>query len=233
MPLQKGGGKLPGKTKYSGRRRTTTRKSGFHAHPDSTGGEFRNLSVATKHLSKGGSISITFSLSTSTAQTFLGFGGWFCATDKVQTQISGCSNFIVTSYSYPCWNKFGSMWLQPDAGKAEVCVIFTAQASLDIAFYGVSCGQIKHKHLRNSRPALLTNMYLFSPEALIISDEGRISWSKQTSEDHKAVDLALKSCNRCARYLPQGSQFKFAMKKVTMPLCFLNSMTERKSYDYC
>ena len=35
------GNKLPGKTQFSGRRRTTTRTSGFKSHPDSTGGELK------------------------------------------------------------------------------------------------------------------------------------------------------------------------------------------------
>ena len=41
MATQHLGNKLPGKTQFSGRRRTTTRTAGFSSHKDSTGGEYK------------------------------------------------------------------------------------------------------------------------------------------------------------------------------------------------
>jgi len=57
---QKGGGKLPGKTKYSGRRRETTRTSGFTVHKGTTGGEFRRRHEKTYTLNSDESIKLHF-----------------------------------------------------------------------------------------------------------------------------------------------------------------------------
>ena len=48
-----GGGKLPGKTVYAGRRRAMTRTSGFSVHADTSGGEFRRHKERVHSLGQG------------------------------------------------------------------------------------------------------------------------------------------------------------------------------------
>jgi hypothetical protein len=74
-----GGGKLPGKTKYAGRRRAMTRTSGFSVHPDTTGGEMQRLSVDTCKLRKGEVATVSFHLAGHRAGNLLAYGVWFGA----------------------------------------------------------------------------------------------------------------------------------------------------------
>jgi hypothetical protein len=69
-----GGGKLPGKTLYAGRRRATTRTSGFKVHNDTTGGEFRRHIEKTIPLKAGEAVSITFRIAGHSQGDLLGYG---------------------------------------------------------------------------------------------------------------------------------------------------------------
>jgi hypothetical protein len=76
-------GKLPGKTKYSGRRRTATRRAGFNSHPNSTGGEYKAARGATIHLVAGEAVVVTFTIPKHQAGDVVAFGGWYIAPDSV------------------------------------------------------------------------------------------------------------------------------------------------------
>ena len=84
-----GGGKLPGKTQYSGRRRTTTRRSGFKSHPDATGGEYRIETVDTMILPSGCKFALTFHLPKTRPCQWIGYGGWFCVEGDVEINLTG------------------------------------------------------------------------------------------------------------------------------------------------
>lgn len=73
MALQESGGKLPGKTKYSGRRRITTRRSGFKSHPDSTGGELQIVDVDTFAIPAGERLSVEFNMPAHTTDDLVGY----------------------------------------------------------------------------------------------------------------------------------------------------------------
>ena len=88
MPKQDGGGKLPGKTLYSGRRRSVTRRSGFKAHEGATGGEYRVDDVASVTLKAGDRIELTFEFPDIPPSTLAGFGFWFCATGGVDVVVT-------------------------------------------------------------------------------------------------------------------------------------------------
>lgn len=203
--LQDGGGKLPGKTQFSGRRRITTRKSGFNSHPDATGGEFKVEQVPTYNLRSGESLVVEFTVPNKLSG-LSAFGGWFTSDGELETTISGLevNKTTNTAAAYPNWGKFGSMWMSEADADSRITVTFKALSDLQLGLYLLNCGIVTHKHLewaRLEKPVLLANMYQFAPEADFISVEGEITINREPSESH-AFDIYTKSCNRCARFLP-------------------------------
>jgi hypothetical protein len=206
MALLDGGGKLPGKTAYSDRRRPMTRQSGFKTHEDTTGGEYERVRVAAFKLKKGETLSICFQLPHHEATDFLGFGGWFQTDKPVKAQIIGSpAKYTLTTFSSPNWNKFGSLWSADRKGVERVEVIFTADYNCRIALHRLQCGIVLHSHLKRARIELLPNMYQFAPEALFVTKTGtvRVTHAGKTALTIDSyLDLIEKSCNRCGRYLP-------------------------------
>ena len=197
--------KLPGKTKYSGRRRPTTRKSGFKAHPETSGGEFRAVQIKPTSLKAGRSKEITIRLPAQNKGEFAGFGGWFCSDVPVKVEFEGevPGRLLLKAYPFPNWSKLGSMWIR-EAHAAEVTVVFTALQDTRLATYEFRGGIVEHKHLEEGRPELFGNMYQFSPEALFITRPAEL---RETPPEYHIPDapdftMHLKSCNRCGRYLP-------------------------------
>lgn len=200
-----GGGKLPGKTLYAGRRRAMTRTSGFKVHKDTTGGEFRRHLEKKIPLSRGEEIKVTFRITGQSSGELIGYGMWFWHTHGVvRTLAGGSDKRTLTEYSDGSWNKVGSIWQAKDARPVEVSLTLTATAKAAVAIYAPLCGRIRHKHLDDARQELLRNMYQFSPEALFIADEGAGEVVIEATVDASSADqpLILKSCNRCGRYLP-------------------------------
>jgi len=203
--LQDGGGKLPGKTQFSGRRRITTRKSGFNSHPDATGAEFKIEQVPTYTLARGETLQIKLTIPNKLSG-ISAFGGWYTADGQVQTSFKGLesSKITNTAATYPNWGKFGSMWLSENKNDTIVVVEFKAVEKLHLGLYLLNCGVVTHKHLEWSRlekPVLLNNMYQFAPEANFVSVVGEIEINKDADESAKFA-IYVKSCNRCARFLP-------------------------------
>ncbi len=200
-----GGGKLPGKTLYAGRRRATTRTSGFKVHKDTTGGEFRKHVEKQILLGQGESVNVTFEIAGHTTGDLIGYGLWFWHTSEVSyTLRGGPQKKTLTEYGDRSWNKAGSMWLAVDARPVTVTLTLTSEADGAVALYAPLCGRVRHKHMTDARSALMRNMYQFAPEALFIDDEdaGEVT----VEADEPATDLEhqviLKSCNRCGRFLP-------------------------------
>ncbi len=203
--LQDGGGKLPGKTQFSGRRRITTRKSGFNSHPDTTGGEFKIEKVPTYSLSNGTVVTVDFIVPNKTSG-LSAFGGWYTSDGEIEVIIEGVAADKVTNTRaiYPDWGKVGSMWISESDEDSHITVTFRAKTDVRLGLYLMNCGIVTHKHLewaRLEKPVLLANMYQFAPEADFISVEGETTISGSTLSD-QTFDIHLKSCNRCARFLP-------------------------------
>ena len=118
-------GKLPGKTKYSGRRRTATRRAGFNSHPDSTGGEFKATQQRTIHLEAGESIIVSFLIPQHRVGDIVAYGGWYLAPPSIKisredpTIGSRFLRHTLVPPSAPNWSKFGSMAISA-TGKATV-----------------------------------------------------------------------------------------------------------------
>ncbi len=200
-----GGGKLPGKTLYAGRRRAMTRTSGFKVHKDTTGGEFRRHLEKRIPLQPGEAVTVTFSIAGHAKGDLIGYGVWFWHTVGVTYALQGGSDKrTLTEYGDASWNKAGSMWTAPDAAPVEVTLTLTAKAKGAVALYAPMCGRVQHKHLDDARPELMRNMYQFAPEALFINEDGAGEVAIEAAEDASSIDqpLILKSCNRCGRYLP-------------------------------
>ncbi|MEI6513816.1 MAG: hypothetical protein WCO51_11175, partial [bacterium] len=163
-------------------------------------------------LPKGDSLTVTFELPACGKNKFLCFGGWFVCDGKLKVSIKNCpSSYTLTEYHPPNWNKFGSLWRTDGAQDSNrVTACFKAETELCIAFYGLACGIVQHQHLNDAREALLPNIYQISPEANFIVTQGKVMKSNvnnstRSSGDHP-FNITLKSCNRCARFLPINTE---------------------------
>lgn len=203
------GNKLPGKTLISGRRRSTTRTSGFKSHPDSTGGELKIEEVESILIPKGESVLITFEIPDHNSGDIVAFGGWYSCNDKIKVEVSkgGFRNVINTEPEDNNWSKFGSMATSNTyTNVAQTRVKFTALENSYLALYELGCGVVEHKHLEWAKlenPVLLKNMYQFVPESNFYITEGDVSIELSFDLEKKSnIYIYLKSCNRCARFLP-------------------------------
>lgn len=200
-----GGGKLPGKTLYAGRRRAMTRSSGFSVHKDTTGGEFRRHNEKIYHLKKGQRLDVRFLIAGHQKDDLLGFGMWFWCSDGIERELSGApEKRTLSRFAADSWNKVGSIWKATDAEAVEIVFSLVAAAAGDVALYEPRCGRVRHKYLDEARDALMKNMYDFAPEAVFIDGEVEATTEFIAPEgsgngDHEII---LKSCNRCGRYLP-------------------------------
>ncbi|WP_157634268.1 HNH endonuclease [Burkholderia ubonensis] len=200
-----GGGKLPGKTLYAGRRRAITRTSGFTVHKDTTGGEFRRHLEKRIPLQPGEAMTVTFTIVGHTEGDLIGYGVWFWCTAGIVCALNGGpEKRTLTEYGDASWNKTGSMWMALDASPVEVTFTLTAASKGAVALYAPMCGRVQHKHLDDARPELMKNMYQFAPEALFIDNDGagEVIVNAVVGASNIDQSLILKSCNRCGRYLP-------------------------------
>ena len=201
------GGKRPGKTEWAGRRRPMTRRAGFSSHPDSTGGEFAVAAVGGYGLDAGNSVSVIFHLPTVSEGTILGFGAWFTGTPTLDVTASGCPVKVrLSEPDAPNWSCVGSQWVSDDREATPVVVMFAAtEEGSELALWQPEAGAVEHRYLEDARPALLRNMYDFAPEAnfYTTAEPGRVEIDTDGAVEVTEVgEIVLKSCNRCARFLP-------------------------------
>lgn len=200
-----GGGKLPGKTKYAGRRRDMTRRSGFTVHEDTTGGEFQRRTVNSYRLNAGEIVEVVFRLQGHEAGDLLGYGMWFRHTPGVERSlVGGPKKRTLTQYNEGSWNKIGSIWKAQNTDPVEIILQLKAMTIAEVALYEPICGRLHHEYLDNAREALLANMFQTAPEAIFIDAEihatADIKFPEGTATSNQ--ELVVKSCNRCGRYLP-------------------------------
>jgi hypothetical protein len=199
--------KLPGKSDFSGRRRGSTRKSGFKSADGVTGGEFEHESIGAWKINTASSLTVRFSIPQATGK-LSGFGLWFaCPSDVRVTFVSTLDPSKITfeQFDLPDWSKLGSIWEGRSNSAIDVEVTFKTKRKRDtaVALYGIQCGVLEHNYLDDAlihRPRLLNNIHQLSPEALFISDAGSFAIEGETFD--AAVIVTRKSCNRCARFLP-------------------------------
>ena len=199
--------KLPGKQIWSGRRRASTRVSGFHSHKSATGGHYRTGKTTSFELKKGEKINIFFEFGE--ISSWLGFGGYLWHEGVIRLHFP---RLPIKHYSriHPsgCWSKFGSMWELRDISYKpdQIEMVIEAVEDSMISFYNLQSGSIQHEHLDNARAKLLANMHQFSPEAHFFTNPSpaKLRGPRRISDQ---ISILLKQCNRCARYLPINYDF--------------------------
>lgn len=211
-----GGGKRAGKTQWADRRRPSTRRAGFHVHPDTSGGEFERTHIGGWRFKGAGSLRLQFGIPATEQGTRLGWGLWFSMSGGVEASVEGFEHRLTLKpFVAPDWGKAGSVW--DSTGDPErLEVVFEGYADeWELALYGAEAGIVMHGFydLAAADPdpkrakRLLGNMYYFSPEALFLTpdvhatvSEPMIAGVAEWVDD--LAEMVLKSCNRCGRFLP-------------------------------
>lgn len=200
-----GGGKLPGKTIYAGRRRAMTRTSGFSVNKDTSGGEFLRREEVVHALAKDEDIEVKFHIEGHQAGDLLGFGLWFWHTDGIESRlIDAPAKRTLTGFGVHAWNKAGSIWKAESAAPIDIVFTLTATKKGKAAIYEPVCGRVVHKHYDSAPEKLMKNMFEAAPEAIFIDGEINATVETNLPKDSDAGEheLILKSCNRCGRFLP-------------------------------
>lgn len=226
--------KLPGKTAYSGIRRPMTRDSGFSSHPDSTGGEWKNEPSRALKIGAGESFQITFRIPKHVPGSWIAFGGWYCAEKGVVVQMnSPHPKHTLSEPSHPNWSKFGSMW-QGDGKAVAATVTMTSQTKTIISLWKVACGLVESPGCHTAgdfevctASGYLVNLHQLSPEAHFWKSLGETEIEFLVDTDDVAfneagVAITLKTCNRCARFLPIN------ITDERVPLSFSNHCVARR-----
>lgn len=209
MALQKGGGKLSGKSEFSPHRRAVTRRSGFSVAKGNTGGTYEREWVDESYaVEPGQPLRFEFTIPQDEG-SFSGLGFWFSITAadpsnlRIETSVKSGNTirFSKSVFAAPSWSKFGAMWKAHSDETEHVSVKFEAlRDSFQIFVYKPSVGLIDHEALTTAPERILGNMHKFSPEALFVTIPGERSTEGVAAKGRK--EITLKNCNRCARYLP-------------------------------
>lgn len=200
-------GKLPGKTDYSGRRRTATRESGFKSHPNSTGGEFKQETVTTYDLKKDEKLVVTFNFPATADNRLVGFGAYFRCKGDVAVWLDNpnTSKSTLDIYAHPNWSKAGSLWV--DASKHKPArLVFEAKGTAIVDVYDAKAGVVWHEFYDGARQALMKNIHEFAPEANFYEKAVDATVTGGSRRSNTTAGILLKTCNRCARYLPINTE---------------------------
>lgn len=104
-------------------------------------------------------------------------------------------------HPYPSWSKYGSIW-KPVDPTPIIKMQITAKESCEVFIFGASCGNVWHEYFNDARESVLSNLNIFSPEGLFITEKGGVKIKAPTTEKIASKSIFLKECNRCARFLP-------------------------------
>ncbi|WP_026471389.1 hypothetical protein [Alkanindiges illinoisensis] len=193
------------------KRRQPTKTSGYSTHPDSTGRNYKIEKKDSFFLNKNQSIKIEFLIPPHNIGDLVAFGGWFfCDKNiKVHIQKGGFVDTILIIYQPLNWSKFGSIGVSDTTNNVPTTSItFTALEDTNIAFHNIDCGTVYHEEIERVRndayvEKQLDNIHTYAPEGNFYQNKGKIIVYNQAANMlEKKIDLYLKSCNRCARFLP-------------------------------
>ena len=192
--------KRSGKAEFSGRRRNTTRKSGYKSHQNSTGGKYKIDNATVYKIPANHRLKINFKFPNIEIDKFSGFGIYFRAnkTLELSSNHNSFKKFKQTTYEFPSWNKWGFIWRENHP--SELSISFLTDNETDIEIYKPSCGEVWHDYFEDARENVIRNINIFSPEALFYSNPG--SFEIEGISIKKSSEIAVKECNRCARFLP-------------------------------
>jgi hypothetical protein len=179
-----------------------TRKSGFNA---SAAVRLRREQVETVHLEPGQVLTAQLVILDVKPGLRIGFGGWFSGAGlDVTVAVPAEVDLVVSDGEPPVWRKFGSQWVADGSGDFDAEVEFLATEATDVALYGLDAGHVFHEAFDATRPELLTNNWSIAPEGnFYVPATGVVEVFPPEPWKYGAlIDLALKSCNRCGRFLP-------------------------------
>lgn len=191
--------KLPGKTEWAGRRRPMTRKSGFKAK---AAVRLATVDVPAHELSAGESVVVAFAID-SEAGDRVGFGGWLSVDGEAEVWVQGGPPKVTISENGPgLWTKFGSQWVATEVVESPLLVV-EAREALRLALFDLEAGRVSHPYLEDARDTLLKNMATFAPEGnFYMEGSGSVAVTVEGEAREPGIQLHLKSCNRCGRFLP-------------------------------
>lgn len=165
-------------------------------------------------MAAGSRIAVDFELPRTAPGVLLGFGGWFRATDGIEAAISGFDRpLVLTNPANPDWSKFGSQWYSDGGETSTIEFSLTAKQNGFAAVYSPESGVVSHKYLDEARDDprnLMSNKHQIAPEANFFAAEPpgttKVHVSGNVEELQMTWEIHLKSCNRCARFLPINVQ---------------------------
>lgn len=233
-----GGAKRAGKTEWADRRRPATRRAGFRVHPDASGGEMQRVQVGGWVFAGPGSVTIHFDVPATGPGTLLGWGFWMWRDGDVSVRIDGFNDKVTCeAFAAPDWGKVGSIWGSDGSARQFDVVIEGAGPAWQLALYDIHAGAIGHEYIDGMRETveakraarLMSNMWAFAPEANFVLPNLHVNVSEpQVTGTAQLVDalaeIVLKSCNRCARFLPinvanEREHLSFSNHCVSRPPC--------------
>lgn len=193
------------------KRRQSTKTSGYSTHPDSTGRNYKIEKTDTFFLTKDQSIKIDFLIPPHNVGDLVAFGGWFYCNKnmKILLEKGGFKRNTLNISQLLNWSKFGSIeYSQTTNNAPTTSITFTALEDTNISFYNIDCGTVYHEEIEKvqSDPDIseqLNNLYTYSPETNFYQKKGDIViHDKEAQLLSVKTEIYLKSCNRCARFLP-------------------------------
>lgn len=194
--------KIGGKTEYSGRRRSSSRKSGYSSHADATGGHLQRVVSQWVEAGPDDSLVLNVSLPADKAERpIVGFGFYFNCPEQLEI-ITDCGvepERLVSDYGSESWSKIG--WVWQDGKAHDFHIIMTPHARTEIGIFRLAGGISRHDFFTECDPKHLKNLHLYAPEALFNEVPDGITLNKIPKDGYKKL-VWLKECNRCARFLP-------------------------------
>mgnify|MGYP000029311607 CR=1 FL=1 len=201
--------KLSGKTEYSGRRRNTRQRSGYTSHPDSVGKEYTKSLADVFRISSAKPLIVSFQFPENKTNVFTGFGMYFYCDTSVNITIKNDNSDenLKEHFDTPSFSKLGSIWRNTKIS-SEVVVTFSSAKDTEISIYEIDCGLIWHDYFDETikdgqEKSHLTKNFSIMPECGFGNyiKKGHFSINTEALTDKKTT-IHLKSCNRCARFLP-------------------------------
>jgi hypothetical protein len=164
--------------------------------------------VSTIKMKKNQRISIDFLIPKVKSGDRIGFGGWVNSSGGIEIEIdSGPSNWVCVLPKNGAWGKFGSQWVSDKSGDVKFSISIMSTTNTDLALFELDAGHVVHEGIEQARPELLKNMWTFAPEGNFIPEsDGVIELPGNLKSSDLTMDLFLKSCNRCGRFLPVNVQ---------------------------
>jgi hypothetical protein len=146
----------------------------------------------------------------------LGWGLWLYVSEGVKVRVEDFEEKLTLDRFFaPNWGKAGSIWLSDGEPLSFSLVFESSGVGQEVALYDVQAGVVEGEGYEvleaepnpKRRRRLLGNMWKFAPEAVTVAPSVHVEVSEPQIEGRaKPVDdlaeIVLKSCNRCARFLP-------------------------------